>query len=185
MRPNARIGAAVAVASLVVLAGCGSSSGSSSSGSTKPPAASGGSGSGSGSGKKIDVCKIINTEDAATVVGGPVEAQDPAGSEGLSSGVCIYKATGGGIRVSLLQVRVYPGPQFYGEDALPNTKSIDIAGTDKAFVRSAAGGKTIDVQFVKDGQTGAINFTDTASTASEDTTIANVETVARKLAAGI
>jgi hypothetical protein len=184
MRPNARIGAAVAVASLVVLAGCGSSSGSSSSGSTKPSAASGGSGSGSGSGKKIDVCKIINTEDAATVVGGPVEAQDPAGSEGLSSGVCIYKATGGGIRVSLLQVRVYPGPQFYGEDALAKTKSIDIAGTDKAFVRSAAGGKTIDVQFVKDGQTGAINFTDTGSTAP-DAAVGKVTAVAEKLAAAI
>ena len=184
MRPNARIGAAVAVASLVVLAGCGSSSGSSSSGSTKPPAASGGSGSGSGSGKKIDVCKIINTEDAATVVGGPVEVQPPAGSEGLSTGVCIYKATGGGIRVSLLQVRVYPGPQFYGEDALPNTKSIDIAGTDKAFVRSAAGGKTIDVQFVKDGQTGAINFTDTGATAPA-AAVDNVKAVAEKLAAAI
>jgi len=182
MRRNARVGAAAAVAALVVLAGCGSSSGSSSGGSTKTSATSGGSGSGSG--KTIDVCKIITSADAENVVGGPVEAQAPAGSEGLSSGVCIYKATGGGIRVSLLQVRVYPGPQFYGEDALPNTKSIDIAGTDKAFVRSAAGGKTIDVQFVKDGQTGAINFTDTGSTAPE-AAVENVTTVAEKLAAGI
>ncbi len=183
MGRNARIGAAVAVAALVVLAGCGSSSGSSSSGSTKTSATSGGSGSGSGT-KKIDVCKIINTEDAATVVGGPVEVQAPSGTEGLSSGVCIYKATGGGIRVSLLQVRVYPGPQFYGEDALANTKSIDIAGTDKAFVRSTAGGKTIDVQFVKDGQTGAINFTDTGATAPE-AAVDHVTAVAEKLAAAI
>src|SRR6476659_591091 len=166
MRRNARIGAAVAVAALVILAGCGSRSGS-----------------GSGT-RKIDVCKIINTEDAATVVGGPVEVQASAGSEGLTSGVCIYKATGGGIRVSLLQVRVYPGPQFYGEDALPNTKSIDISGTDKAFVRSAAGGKTIDVQFVKDGQPGAINFTDTGATAPE-AAVDHVTAVAEKLAAAI
>jgi hypothetical protein len=187
MRPNARVGATVAVAALVVLAGCGSSSGSTSGGSPDTSSTTtGGSGTG-GSGsdkKKIDVCKIVTPADAEKVVGGPVETQAAAESEGLSSGVCIYKATGGGIRVSLLQVRVYPGPQFYGEDALPKTKSIDIAGADKAFVRSSAGGKTIDVQFVKDGQTGAINFTDTGATAS-DAAVTNVQTVAEKLAAAI
>jgi hypothetical protein len=183
MRPNARIGGAVAVAAVVVLAGCGSGSASKSVGPSGTSSTSAGS-SGSGSGKKIDVCKIITAADAEKVVGGPVEAQGPAGTEGLSSGVCIYKATGGGIRVSLLQVRVYPGPQFYGEDALPNTKSIDIAGTDKAFVRSAADGKTVDVQFVKDDQTGAINFTDTGTTAP-DAAVTNVEAVAKKLAAAI
>ncbi len=185
MRPNTRIGAAVAVAAAVVLAGCGSSSGSKSGGASATSSTTAGGGSGSGSDKKaIDVCKIITPADAEKVVGGPVETQEAAGTEGLSSGVCIYKATGGGIRVSLLQVRVYPGPQFYGEDALPNTKSIEIAGTDKAFVRSAAGGKTIDVQFVKDDQTGTINFTDTGSTAPE-AAVTNVKAVAEKLAAAI
>jgi hypothetical protein len=119
------------------------------------------------------------------VVGGAVEEQEPAGAEGLASGVCIYKASGGGIRVSLLQVRVYPGPQFYGERALDHTRSIDIAGTDKAFVRSAAGGRTVDVQFVKDGRTGTINYTDTGNTAPEETTVRAVEGVAEKLAAAI
>src|SRR3954453_22465467 len=126
MRPKARIGAAAAVGALVLLAGCGSSSGSKSDGTSGTPATS--SDGGSASGKKIDVCKIITPADAQKVVGGPVAVQAPAGSEGLSSGVCIYKATGGGIRVSLLQIRVYPGPQFYGEKALPGAKSIDIAG---------------------------------------------------------
>jgi hypothetical protein len=110
--------------------------------------------------------------------------QPPAATEDLSSGVCIYKASGGGIRVSLLQVRVYPGPQFYGDKALPDTKSIDITGADKAFVRDADGGKTIDVQFVKNGATGAINFTDTGGTSSPDAA-ANVQAVAQQLADAI
>jgi hypothetical protein len=177
MRSNPRIFAALVAAVLVALAGCGSSSGSPSSDSGTPLT----SGSGSSANKKIDVCTIITPADAEKVVGGPVEEQAPAGSDGLSSGVCIYKATGGGIRVSLLQVRVYPGPQFYGEQALPNTSSIDIDGADKAFVREAAGGKTVDVQFVKDGKTGAINFTDTGTTAP-DAAVTNVEAVAQKLA---
>ncbi len=179
MRPTARAGAAVAVA-LVVLAGCGSSSGSTSSRSSGTSSTSG---AGAAS-TKIDVCKIITPADAEKVVGGPVTTQAPAGGEGLSSGVCIYKAAGGGIRVSLLQIRVYPGPQFYGEKALPNAKSTDIAGTDKAFVRTSGGGKSIDVQFVKDGKTGTINFVDTAVTPS-DATAANVEDVAQKLADAI
>src|SRR6476619_1077691 len=104
MRRNARIGAAVAVAALVILAGCGSSSGSSSSSSTTTSAVTGGSASGSGK-QQIDVCKIITPADAEKVVGGPVEAQASAGSEGLTSGVCIYKGTGGGIAVKLLQIR--------------------------------------------------------------------------------
>ena len=178
MRPTSRFVAGGALLAGIALAGCGSSSG----GSSGTPAKSGGDGSTAD--KKIDVCSIITPADAEKVIGGPVEAQPPASSEGPSSGVCIYKATGGGIRVSLLQVRVYPGPQFYGEDALSDTKSIDIAGTDKAFIRQAAGGKNTDVQFVKDGQTGAINFTDTAATAPPDVA-ANVEAVATELAAAI
>jgi hypothetical protein len=173
--------ACATVVALVVLAGCGSSSGSSG-GSSGTSSTTGGSASTTG--KKIDVCKIITPADAQTVIGGPVEVQAPAGTEGLSSGVCIYRATGGGIRVSLLQVRVYPGPQFYGDKALGDTKSIDISGTDKAFIREAAGGKTIDVQFVKDGKTGAINFTDTGATASADAAT-NVQAVAQKLADAI
>jgi hypothetical protein len=185
MRPNARI-VVVAVSAAAVLAACGSSSGSTSADTSKTskPSAATGSGSGSGSKKKIDVCKIIPASDAEKVIGGPVEQQAPAGTEGLSSGVCIYKATGGGIRVSLLQIRVYPGPQFYGEQALGNTTSIDVPGTDKAFERTAAGGKTIDVQFVKDDQTGTINFTDTGSTGSPSA-LADLQAIAAKLAKGI
>src|SRR3954468_17272384 len=132
MRQSTRFAASVSVLTLIALAGCGSSFGSSGGSSgTTAPSRSGGSGSGK---KKIDVCKIVNTEDAATVGGGPVEVQAPSGTESLSSGVCIYRGTGGGIRVSLLQARVYPGPQFYGDKALSGTKSIDISGADKAFV---------------------------------------------------
>jgi len=178
VRTNTRIGAAFVALGVVAIAGCGSSSGSSSNASTKTSTTTAGAPS---RGKEIDVCKIITPADAEKVAGGPVTEQAPAGTEGLASGVCIYKATGGGIRVSLLQVRVYPGPQFYGEQALSDTKSIDITGADKAFVRSAAGGKTVDVQFVKNGKTGAVNFTDTANP-NGDSTVSNVEAVAQKLA---
>jgi hypothetical protein len=181
VRTNTRIGAALVALGVIAIAGCGSSSGSSSGASTKTSSTTGGASGSASSGKKIDVCKIITPADAEKVAGGPVEVQSPSGTESLASGVCIYKATGGGIRVSLLQVRVYPGPQFYGEKALPDTQSIDLSGTDKAFVRSAAGGKTVDVQFVKNGKTGAVNFTDTASTNSASAETA-VEDVAQKLA---
>jgi hypothetical protein len=182
MRPRAGFVASATVVTAIVLAGCGSSSGSSGGGSKTSSTT--GAAKSSTAGKKIDVCSIITPADAQKVIGGPVEVQAPAGTEGLSSGGCIYRATGGGIRVSLLQVRVYPGPQFYGDKALSDTKSIDLSGTDKAFVREAAGGKTIDVQFVKDGKTGAINFTDTGATASADAA-ANVQAVAQKLADAI
>jgi hypothetical protein len=178
VRTNTRIAATLVALGAIAIAGCGSSSGSSPSGTAKTSSTTSG---GSSAGKKIDVCTIITPADAEKVAGGPVEEQAPSGTESLASGVCIYKATGGGIRVSLLQVRVYPGPQFYSESALPDTKSIDIAGTDKAFVRSAAGGKTVDVQFVKHGKTGAVNFTDTGNPNS-DSTVSAVEDIARKLA---
>lgn len=172
------IAATLVALGAIVITGCGSSSGSSPSGADKTSTTTGGA---SSSGKKIDVCKIITPADAEKVAGGPVEAQAPSSAEPLSSGVCIYKATGGGIRVSLLQVRVYPGPQFYGAQLLPDTKSIDLSGTDKAFVRTGSGGKSVDVQFVKDGKTGAVNFTDTANP-NGDSTVSNVEAVAQKLA---
>jgi hypothetical protein len=181
MRPRSGWATSVAVLALGVLAGCGSSSGSS--GGSSSTSSTTGSGSSTAS-TKIDVCRIITPADAEKVIGRPVAVQAPAATEGLSSGVCIYRATGGGIRVSLLQVRVYPGPQFYGDKALPDTKSIDITGADKAFVREADGGRTIDVQFVKHGTTGAINFTDTDATASSEAA-GSVQAVAQKLADAI
>jgi hypothetical protein len=184
MRSDTRIVAAVAAVGAIALAGCGSSSGSSGA-ATKPASGTPTSASASTTGKKIDVCKIVTPADAQAVVGGPVEVQAPAGGEGLASGVCIYKASGGGIRVSLLQVRVYPNPQFYGQKALDHTKSIDISGTDKAFVRSGAGGTSVDVQFVKDDKTGTISYTDTGATAAPGTTVTAVERIATKLANAI
>jgi hypothetical protein len=180
MRRHPPRAALVGGCAVLLLAACGSSSGSSS---------DGGSGNSMRVGertsdeKTIDVCKIVTAADAEKVIGGPVEVQEPAGTERLASGVCIYRATTSGIRVSLLQVRVYPGPQFYGEDALPGAESIDIEGAEKAFVRSSGRGKTIDVQFVKDGQTGTVNFTNTGTpTAGSEQ---SVEAVAQTLADGI
>jgi hypothetical protein len=182
VRANTRIVAVLVTAGALAVAGCGSSSGSSSNGTKSTSSTS--SGGTSGASKKIDVCKIITAADAQKLMGGPAQEQAPSGAEPLASGVCIYKANGGGIRVRLLQVRVYPGPQFYGAQLLADTQSIDIAGTDKAFVRSAFGGKTVDVQFVKNGKTGAVNFTDTGNP-TPDASVSGVEDVAKKLAASI
>jgi hypothetical protein len=181
MHRHPRTLAVAAALAAALLAGCGSSSGSSSDGGSDTSAGSGGRDSDSA--QTIDVCKIVTASDAEKVIGGPVEEQAPAGTERLTSGVCIYRATTGGIRVSLLQVRVYPGPQFYGEDALPGAESIELEGTDKAFVRSSGKGRSIDVQFVKDGKTGTVNFTDTGTT--NPSAEKSVETVAQTLADGI
>jgi len=179
MRPHPRSVGVVGGLAVLLLAACGSSSGSAS-GDGSGTSSSTGSGD---SKQTIDVCKIVTASDAEQVVGGPVEEQEPAGTERLTSLFCIYRATTEGIRVSLLQVRVYPGPQFYGEDALPGAESIEIEGADKAFVRSGGKGKTIDVQFVKDGQTGTVNFTNTGTPAADAEK--SVEAVAQTLADGI
>ncbi len=163
-----------------VLAACGSSGGSASSGTSKPP-------SSSSSAAKVDVCRIITPADAATVVGSPAKTEPTSGPELSTQGVCIYKKDTTDIGVNLLQVRVYGGPQFYGERIFPDAKSIKVKGADKAFlsVKTAPGGAaTYDLQFVKDGRTGALNYTATKG-ADESTTTAAMESVANQLAAAL
>ncbi len=182
---STRATAGLALALTIALAACGSSSGSengSDAGSSSNP-----SSSGSSAKKSIDVCKIVTPADAEKVFGGPAKEQAPAGTEALATGVCIYKADGTGIRVNLLQVRVYPGPQFYGERVFKKATPIDVDGADKAFenVKTSGGGTTnIDIQFVKDGQTGTINYVVTGG-ADPSTAVSALEDIANELANGI
>lgn len=182
---STRATAGFALVLMVGLAACGSSSGSK--GGSDSGSSSNTSSSGSSTKKSIDVCKIITAADAEKVFGGPAKEQAPAGTEGLASGVCIYKEDGTGIRVNLLQIRVYPGPQFYGEKVFPNAKSIDVDGADKAFENvktTGAGAASIDIQFVKDDQTGTINYVATGG-ADPSTALPALEDIANKLANGI
>lgn len=165
-----------------VLAACGSSGGSTSSGrSTRSSSAS------SSSAAKIDVCTIITPADAATVVGSPAKTEPSSGPELSTQGVCIYKKDTTDIGVNLLQVRVYGGPQFYGEKIFPDAKPIKVKGADKAFlaVKTSGGGAAgYDLQFVKDGKTGALNYTATKG-ADESTTTPAMEKLANQLAAAL
>lgn len=167
------------------LAACGSSGGSKSSGgtTTSKPA------SGAASGAKVDVCSIITAEDAATVVGSPAKQQAPSSSELAPKGVCIYKKDTTDIAVNLLQIRVYGGPQFYGEQIFADAKSIKVKGAQKAFVNvktAGEGAANYDLQFVKDNQTGALNYTATGGAgADQSATIAAMQKLADQLAAAL
>lgn len=166
------------------LAACGSSSGSSGS---KSSGSDSSSTTGSGSGGKVAVCSIITADDAATVVGSPAKEEAPSSPELATKGVCIYKKDTTDIGVNLLQVRVYKGPQFYGEKIFPNAKTIKVKGADKAFlnVKTADGGAAnYDLQFVKDNQTGVLNYTATQGT-DEASTSSAMQKLADKLAAAI
>lgn len=161
------------------LAACGSSGGSSSSSKSSSSTTS--------SGEKVDVCKIITADAAATVVGSPAKEETPSSPELSTEGVCIYKKDTTDVGVNLLQVRVYKGPQFYGEKIFPNAEAIKVKGADKAFlsVKTAGGGAaSYDLQFVKDGRTGALNYTATKG-ADESTTTPALENLANQLAAAL
>lgn len=166
------------------LAACGSSGGSKSAGgtTTSKPASK-------PSGAKIDVCSIITAEDAATVVGSPAKQEAPSGPELATKGVCIYKKDTTDIAVNLLQIRVYGGPQFYGEKIFSDAKSIKVKGAQKAFVNvktAGAGAANYDLQFVKDDQTGALNYTATGGSGADQTaTISAMQNLANQLAAAL
>jgi hypothetical protein len=167
------------------LAACGSSSGSKSSGSSSDTKSS--SNPTTSSKDKIAVCKIITPEAAATVVGSPAKEEAPSGPELATAGVCIYKRDTTDIAVNLLQARVYNGPQFYGERIFPDAKTITVKGADKAFLNiktAGAGAANYDLQFVKNGKTGALNYTATKG-ADEATTTPALENLANQLAAAL
>lgn len=169
------------------LAACGSSSGSSGSGGSTSSGSDSSSTTGSTSGGKLAVCSIITAEDAATVVGSPAKEEAPSGPELATKGVCIYKKDTTEIAVNLLQVRVYNGPQFYGEKIFPDAETIKVKGADKAFLNvktAGAGAANYDLQFVKDGQTGALNYTATQG-ADQTATTSAMQSLADKLAAAI
>ncbi len=159
---------------LLTLAACGSSGGSN---AATPPS------SAEVVGVK-DLCTVITPADAVSVFGAPGTAQPSSGSTKGLSGACLYKKDGTAPTVDLLQVRVYDGPQFYGEKLFKHPEPVEIVGADRAFERvgtAKGGATTYDLQFLKDGKTGAINYVATGGTSSTASSAA-LRSVADKLA---
>ena len=173
---------------LLVLAACGSSGGGSSPKSDGTPRSSGGTkatAADTGKGKgQVDVCAVITPADAAALFGESAEAQSSPSPEPLVSGICLYSHPGDPLDVrNLLQVRVYPGEQFYGAQLFPSATELTGFG-DKGFVAVNAKTHKIDLQFVKGGRTGVIAYTTGGGVdiaAREDA----VRTIGKKLAAAM
>jgi|GEM_PF-4409976 hypothetical protein len=179
IRSKSRVGVVVGVGMAVVLAACGSSatpkSDSQASTTSKP--------SGSASTSK-DLCTVITADDAATVFGESAQIKTSPSAEPLVSGLCLYHHEGDDFTVrNLLQIRIYPGEQFYGEKLFPKKKSLSGIG-DKAFEDVNATTHKVEIQFVKDGKTGTINYT-TGASADIESRVPALVAVAKKLAASM
>ena len=162
----------------IALAGCGSSSGSSSSGATGVEDV-GGDAARRAADKKIDVCTIITPADAEKVIGGPVEAQAAGEQRGSVVGrVHLPGDAAAGSGSACSRCASTRGRSSTARTLLPDDE-VDRHRRDRQGVRPRRprAARTIDVQFVKDGQTGAINFTDTARPSARRR--ANVEAVAQ------
>ena len=167
------------VAMAAMLAACGSSSASkpSSQASTTTKTA------GTTSAPK-SLCPVITADDAATVFGESAQATESSSSEPLVSGVCIYHHEGDDFTVrNLLQVRVYPREQFYGERLFPKKKSLTGIG-DKAFQDVNTTTHKVEIQFVKDGKTGTVNYT-TGASGDIESRVPELVVIAKKLAASM
>ena len=169
----------------VVATGCGgsdsTSSGSSGGGSGATSTSSKPGSTGSGSGTTIDVCAVVTDADAAALFGAPAQKTDPEGTQGGAIGVCIYEGVNEPFTIrNLLQARVYPGDVYYGEKVFP--KSQPLAGIgDKAFINVNDTAHVVDIQFVTDGKTGAVNYSG-GSSVDVTTKIEPLKAVAAKLA---
>lgn len=171
----------------LALAACGSSATSSTQGSSRPAdsTSSASNSKGNSSSKaKFDVCAVITPADAATVFTETATSQPSASAEPLVSGLCIYSHPGDDLQVrNLLQIRVYPGEQFYGERLFPSATALSGSG-DKGFIDVDPKQHTIDLQFVKNGTTGVIAYT-TGPGVDIATRADAVKAVGKKLAAAM
>lgn len=175
-------GFVVAVSALLGLSACGSSG--STTKSTPAPAKVLTSSSSRPSVKGSDLCAVITAADAATVFAESAQSGPAPGPEPLATGVCIYRHDGDDLKIrNLLQVRVYPGPQFYGERLFPKKTSLSGIGS-RAFEAVNFRSHKVEIQFVQHGKTGAVNYTAGAGVdvaAREPAVLA----IAKKLAAAM
>jgi hypothetical protein len=171
------------VVGVVTLAGCGSDGGSSGDPGTSGTTAGADGTVSSDGAPSIDVCEIVTAEDAAELFDAPATREDPAGSEALVAGVCIYGGAEDELTTrNLLQLRVYDGEQFFGEAIFPDAEDLDIG--DESFVAVNEAAHTVDVQFVQDGKTGTVNY-NTGSGIDVAARRDEVVAIAQQLADGI
>ncbi len=167
----------------VSVTGCGSSAGSKSSTPTKPPAGSS-AGTIATNAKPKDLCAVVTASDAAALFGESAEPTTSSGAEKLVSGLCLYHHPGDDLTIrNLLQIRTYPGVQFYGELLFPKHTAVSGLGP-KAFEDVNTTTHKVVIQFVKNGSTGIVDYS-TGPGVDVRTRTAVVQTLAKKLAASL
>lgn len=175
MRTTTRI-MAVLFAGVVVLAACGGDDDDAQDAAgvadgSDDQAGNGDAGDGSADGKDDgdrggdegdvpDPCELVTREDAQALFGDDFEAQRSEDAAPIDIGeACLWENVGGdelGNPQHLLQVRVYDGEQFYGEDVFDDAEPIDIG--ERGFVSGGDGLAGVDVQFVKGGLVFTANY---------------------------
>jgi hypothetical protein len=107
-----------------------------------------------------DACVLVTEADATELFGVPARAAVDASPVDLGAS-CIYENAGSddlGEAGHLLQVRVFPGEQFFSTETFDDERNLDDLG-DRAFVRSGEGALAgVDVQFVEDGKTVTFSY---------------------------
>ncbi len=131
----------------------------------------------------VDVCGLVSAEDAAQVFGAPARVTDAAGTEAGATGICLYEGVDEPATVrNLLQMRVYDGDQYYGDEVFSDREPLAIG--DRGFVNVNAAGRVVDVQFVQDGRTVAISYS-AGRDVDVTTKVDALERIADQLAAGL
>jgi hypothetical protein len=107
-----------------------------------------------------DPCVLVTADDAASLFGEAARTGTDTSPVDLGRS-CIYENADSddlGQVGHLLQVRVFPGEQFFSTATFDDERSLDGLG-DRAFVRSGQGALAgVDVQFVKDGKTVTFSY---------------------------
>ncbi len=166
---------------VAAVSGCGSSAASKSS---NQPTSSSSRVDGTKGSKPKDLCTVITATDAAGVFGEPAEPAPASGTERLVSGLCLYHHPGDDLTVrNLLQIRTYPGAQFYGEGLFPKRTAIPGFGR-KAFEDVNIAAHKVVIQFVKDGSTGVVDYS-TGAGVDVRSRASAVRVLAKKLAASM
>ena len=172
---------AVALGVLAAVAGCGSSAASTNSSEAKPPSTSV---AGAQNSKPKDLCAVITPTDATGLFEESAEPTSSSGAEKLVSGLCLYHHPGDEITIrNLLQIRTYPGAQFYGERLFPKRMAISGLGS-RAFEDVNTTSHKVVIQFVKGGATGVIDYS-TGAGVDVRTRASVVLALAKKLAASM
>ena len=127
---------------------------------------------------------MITPTDATGLFEESAEPTSSSGAEKLISGLCLYHHPGDDLTVrNLLQIRTYPGGQFYGERLFPNRRAISGLGS-RAFEDVNTTAHKVVIQFVKGGATGVVDYS-TGAGVDVRTRASAVLALAKKLAASL